>query len=194
MGVEEFVTFKLRWILALAALLVGTPVGAWAQGGSPDRVEVFGSGGLHTLWDDESSIGTGAAIGGGVSIALTDTIRIRGRVMRSSNERNFESGVMFENDATRYTADLLWQPSSATHAPYFGVGAGGFSYTRISRFPSGPAMTFTRTDTDTIFGGLAGFTAVATDRFRLAPEVSLWWSRPSYFIVIEVGVVASYRF
>lgn len=101
------------------------------------------------------------------------------------------------------TADLLWQPSSSKYAPYFGGGIGGLSYTRRSQYPLGPGQpgqpvgarsTFTRSGTDSIFGGLAGVNVVATERFRVHPEVSLWLSRPGYFIVIEAGVLASYRF
>ena len=175
-------TMTRPFVGALALVLAGLPLQAAAQSGQAGRLEVFGAGALHKLWDDESSIGNGISGGGGVSVAVTDTLSIRGHVMRSSNERDFGNGVIFEAVGTRYTADLIWRPSTATHAPYVGVGAGGFSYTRTSHFPAEPpfpgstptpAQTFTRSDTDTIFGGVAGFTAISTARFRLRPEASL---------------------
>ena len=175
---------------------------AVAQGAS-GQVEVSGGGAIHRLWDDESSIGTGVAASGAVSFPLTDTLKLRGRVAGFWNERDFGNGVIFEGEGVRYTADLLWQPFSSRHAPYFGAGIGGFSYTRTSHHPISPFQpglpvgarsTFIRSGTDLISGGLGGFTAIATERFRLHPEASLWWSRPGYFIVIEIGVLASYRF
>ena len=192
-----------RQIAGVSLILAGIPAGAEAQPAQPNQIELFGAGALHKLWDDESSIGIGVSGGGGISVPLTDTLSLRGHVMQSNNERDFGNGVIFEAAGTRYTAHLVWQASTASHAPFFGVGAGGFSYTRTSHHPaepqvpnrpSRPAQTFTRSDTDTIFGGLAGFTAVSTERFRVRPEVSLWWSRPGYFIAIEVGVIAAWRF
>jgi hypothetical protein len=182
-------------LVALALTLTGAAHSAWAQSGPTRRVEVLGSGAVQQLWDDESSIGAGVAGGGGASVALTRTLSFRGRIVRSRNERDFGNGVVFEASATRYTADLIWQPTSSVHAPYFGVGAGGFSYTRTSHYPAGPAgETFSRSDTDTILGGLAGFTALSREHFRVRPEASLWWSRPGNFIAVEVGVVAAWRF
>ncbi len=193
-----------KWLQVVGvSLMFGIPARAGAQPAQTNQIELFGAGALHKLWDDESSLGNGVSGGGGISMPLTDTLSIRAHIMRSANERDFGNGVIFEAVGTRYTANLVWQPSTSPHAPYFGVGAGGFSYTRTSLFPaeppvpnrpSTPAQTFTRSDTDTAFGGLAGFTAVSTERFRLRPEVSLWWSRPGYFIAIEVAVIAAWRF
>lgn len=192
-----------RSVVVLVAAFSGFATQAGAQSTSSRGIEVSGSVGWHRLWDDESSIGTGVAGGGAISVPLTATLRLRGRVIGFGNERDFGNGVVFEATGVRYSADLLWQPSSSKYAPYFGGGIGGLSYTRRSQYPLGPGQpgqpvgahsTFTRSGTDAIFGGLTGVNVVATDRFRLHPEVSLWLSRPGYFIVIEVGVLASYRF
>lgn len=192
-----------RAVVVLVAAFSGLATQAGAQSSRRQGIEVSGSVAGHRLWDDESSIGTGVAGGGAISVLLTGTLRLRGRVIGFGNERDFDSGVIFEATGVRYTADLFWQPSSSKYAPYFGGGIGGLSYTRRSQYPLGPGQpgqpvgarsTFRRSGTDSIFGGLAGFNVVATDRFRLHPEVSLWFSRPGYFVVIEVGVLASYRF
>lgn len=192
-----------RSVVVLIAAFSGFTTQAGAQSTSSQGIEVSGSVAWHRLWDDESSIGTGVAGGVAISVPLAATLRLRGRVIGFGNERDFGNGVVFEATGVRYTADLLWQPSSTKYAPYFGGGIGGLSFSRRSHYPLGPGQpgqpvgprsTFTRSGTDSIFGGLGGFNVVATDRFRLHPEVSLWFSRPGHFIVIEVGVLASYRF
>ena len=190
-------------VVVLLVASLGFTTQAGAQSTSSGRIEASGSIAWHRLWDDESSIGTGIAGGGSVSMPLTATLRLRARVIGFGNTRDFGNGVIFEASGVRYTADVLWQSSSSRYAPYFGGGIGGFSYTRTSQYPIGPGQPgqpvgprspFSRSGTDSIFGGLAGFNVVATEHFRLHPEVSLWWSRPGYFIVIEAGVLASYRF
>ena len=192
-----------RSVVVLVAAFSGFATQAGAQSTSSQAIEGSGSIAWHRLWDDESSIGVGVAGGGAISVPLSGTLRLRGRVIGFGNERDFGNGVIFEATGVRYTADLLWQPSSSKYAPYFGGGIGGLSYTRRSQYPLGPGQpgqpvgarsTFTRSGTDSVFGGLAGFNVVATERLRLHPEVSLWFSRPGYFMVIEVGVLASYRF
>jgi hypothetical protein len=181
-----------RWSHILVGLLVALaaiPTNALAQ---RPGVELFATGALQKLWDDEGSIGTGGSAGGGMGLVITDRLIIRGRVSRATNQRDFGNGVIFEAATTRYTVDVLWHLSDVTHAPYVGVGAGGFSYRRSSTFPG--EQTTSRTGTDSILGGLAGFTAMASGRFRLRPEASLWWSQPENFIVIEAAVVAAWRF
>ena len=177
------------------------PGSATAQ--TPQGIELLGAAAGHQLWDDESSIGTSWTTGGGVGLTLTESLSIRGRLMRARNTRDFGDGVVFSARLYRYTAELLWRPFTATRAPYFGIGAGGIWYERESRFPgqpprgglpATPGETFRRTGTDGILGGLAGFSAVAAERFRLRPEASLWLSRPNNFIVVEFGVVASWAF
>ncbi len=186
---------KHKWPLAAALVLAAAciPEPARAQARQSGDVEILGTAALHALWDDESFLGTGLAAGGGVHVSLTDTLSLRGRVLRVRNERDFGNGVVFDADATRYTAELLWQPSPSTYAPYVGAGIGGFSYERRSRFPNQLPGSVS-SGTDTIVGGLAGFTAVTRGRFRLAPEASIWWSRPNNFIAIDVGLVATWRF
>src|SRR5687767_1011974 len=105
-------------VMAFATVAYGMPVNVGAQNVPAGQVEVLAAGGLHKLWDDESSIGTGVVGGAGLGIALTDSVRIRGRVMRSRNTRDFGNGVIFEASATRYAAELLWQPSASKHSPY----------------------------------------------------------------------------
>ena len=188
---------RTLYVVLVTVAVVGCAIQARAQT-TASRVEASAGAALQRLWDDESSIGTGIAGSGAVSFALTDRLRLRGRVVGFNNERDFGNGVIFTATGLRYTVDLLWQPSSSRYSPYFGAGAGSLPYTRTSQYPIDPFQPgrsrFERSGTDTLFGGIAGFTAFSTDRFRLQPEASLWWSRPGYFIVIEVGVLASYRF
>ena len=192
-----------RSVVVLVVASLGFTTQAGAQSTSGGKLEASGSVAWHRLWDDESSIGTGVAGGGAISVPLIATLRLRARVIGFGNTRDFGNGVIFEASGVRYTADLLWQPSSSKYGPYFGGGIGGLSYSRTSQYPVGPVQpgqpvgarsTFSRSETDSIFGGLAGFNVVVTERFRLQPEVSLWLSQPGYFVIIEMGVLASYRF
>jgi hypothetical protein len=150
--------------------------------------------GVQRLWDDESSLGAGLVGGGGVGFGLGERVVLRGRVVWTANERDFDSGVVFEATTTRYTADALWRFSSSEHSAYVGAGAGGLSFTRTSEFPSQTRSTFERSDTDFVFGGIGGFTAFRRGRFAVNPEASFWWSQPNNFIGIEFSVVASVRF
>lgn len=186
---------KHKWQLGAALVLAAAciPEPARAQARRAGGVEIFGTAALHALWDDESFLGLGAAGGGGISVSLTDRLSLRGRVLRVRNERDFGNGVVFAADGTRHTADLIWHLSASPYAPYIGAGIGGFSYVRRSRFPD-QSPGSVRSGTDTIVGGLAGFTVVSRGRFRLAPEASIWVSRPNNFIAIDVGLVASWRF
>lgn len=182
---------QLGAALVLAAACIPEP--ARAQARQAGGVEIFGTAALHPLWDDESFLGLGVAGGGGASVRVTERLSLRGRILRVRNERDFGNGVVFNADGTRYTADLIWQLSASPYAPYIGAGIGGFSYERRSRFPDQLPGSLS-SDTDTIVGGLAGFTTVSRGRFRLAPEASIWVSRPNNFIAIDVGLVAAWRF
>lgn len=181
------------WISAIiSTFLLATAVEARAQQQSI-TADVFGSAGFQQLWDDESSLGVGVVAGGGVGVTVNRRLVVRGRIVRTSNERDFGNGVVFDATTTRYTADALWRFSASEHAAYLGAGVGGLSFTRTSRSPSDPSV-FSRSDTDFIFGGIGGVTAFARGRFAVTPEASFWWSQPNNFIGIEFSVLASFRF
>lgn len=184
-----------RWLATALIILAaaGIPRPATAQARQAGNVEILGTAAFHSLWDDESFLGTGVAAGGGIQLALTETLSLRGRIAQARNERDFGNGVIFDADGTRYAADLIWQPSNSTHAPYVGGSIGAFSFERRSQFPDGLPGSAS-SGTDTLVGGLAGFTAISRGRFRLGPEVSLWWSRPNNFIAIDLGLVGAWRF
>lgn len=166
-----------------------------------DGAAVFAAAGVHRLWDDESSIGTGLSAGGGISFPLTDRWVIRGRVVRSHNKRDFQNGVIFQADATRYTGEILWKFSGGPRAGYVGGGAGGFAYDQESIFgpnpqdPRGdsrPVQRFMSSGNGFMYGAIAGLTAVAKGRFSLQPEISLWVGG-DYHLVIEPAVIAAWR-
>jgi hypothetical protein len=185
------------WKPALTTLWLVVLIGAGlleARGQTTARADVFGSAGLQALWDDESSLGTGSSAGGGLGVVFGDRLVVRGRVVRTNNERDFGNGVVFDAATTRYTADALWRLSSSEHAAFVGVGVGGLSFTRTSQFPPEGATVFSRSDTDFVFGGIGGFTAFTRGRFALRPEASFWWSQPNNFIGIEFSVLASVGF
>jgi len=184
--------------IATLLLLLGFIAPVWAQSSSNGPV-VFGQASVVKLWDDEGSIGTGVGAGAGLSVPLSASWNLRGRVVRSRNERDFGNGVVFDNTSTRYTAELLWKPTTSPYAPYIGAGLGGFSFEHHSEFgqdPLHPTQTpvqrFTSSGNDLIYGGIAGVTAVSAGRFRLQPEFSLWLSR-GWFIQMEFAVLAGFR-
>lgn len=184
---------RKAWILSgVVGLLVATMAEAQAQGLAVSA-DVFGSAGLQRLWDDESSLGVGLVAGGGLSVTFSERLILRGRIVRTTNERDFGNGVVFDATTTRVTADGLWRLSSSPHAVYVGAGAGSLSFTRTSEFPPPSAATFRRSDTDFVFGGIGGFTAFQRGRFSVRPEGSFWWSQPNNFLGIEFSVLAAVR-
>jgi hypothetical protein len=187
--------------LALAAfLVVGLSFPAAAQSSS-GRMQVFGSAAAHTLWDDESFIGTGVSAGGGLGVDLVESLTLRGRVVRSRNERDFGTGVVFERTATRYTAELIRRLTGGPDAAYVGGALGMFAYDHQSTFgpdprdprrPMTPVQRFGSSGNELIGGGIGGFTAVRTGNIRLQPEASIWLTK-GYHIVLEAGIVAALR-
>ena len=179
-------------------LVLFSPV-AFAQ--PAEGPAVFVAGALHQLWDDESSIGLGVAAGLAISAPLADRVVVRARVMRSHNQRDFNNGVLFETDATRYTAEALWRLSDGPRAAYAGPGVGLLAYRRASVFGPDPrdplgrgnqvAQRFTSSGTPLVWGGIAGVTAVSNGRFRVQPELSMWLSRGNN-IAIEGAVLAGW--
>jgi hypothetical protein len=191
----------IRLSAALLILFIGTlSRPAWAQS-STNGVMVFGQASPVQLWDDEGSIGTGLGIGGGVNLPLSDSWNLRGRVIRSQNERNFGNGVVFENSSTRYAAELLWELGDSRYAPYFGAGVGAFSFDHRTEFGPDPrapvqrptaVQRFSSSGTELMYGGIAGITAVSAGRFRLQPEFSMWLSQ-GWFVQMEYAVVAGWQ-
>jgi hypothetical protein len=187
-------------LVGVGFLMVTALAGGRASAQPATRPAVIVEAGAHTLWDEESFIGTGFAGGAGISVPVSPRLQVRGRVVRSRNRRDFGTGVVFERDATRYTADVLWNVTTGPRAVYVGGGAGVFAFEHESRFgphPDDPrpvqnVQVFSRTGTESIVGGIAGVTAVSAGRFRLQPEVSIWLSR-GYHLAIQAGVVAAWQ-
>jgi hypothetical protein len=185
--------------LTLAAFLVLALSASASAQSTSGRLQLFGAAAAHTLWDEESFIGTGVSAGAGLGFQFIESLTLRGRVVRSRNERDFGTGVVFERLATRYTAELIRRLSRGAYAPYLGGAVGMFAYDHRSTFgpdprdprrPVTPVQRFTSSGHEWIGGGIGGFTAVRTGTIRLQPEASMWLT-DGYHIVLEVGVVAA---
>jgi hypothetical protein len=188
-------------LLVFATLLVlagSAPASAQSSFG---RLQVFGAAAAHTLWDEESFAGTGVSAGGGLGVDLTESLALSGRVVRSRNQRDFGTGVVFERNATRYTAELIRRLTRGPHAAYVGGAVGMFAYDHQSIFgpdprdprrPATPIQRFTSPGNELIGGGIGGLTAVRAGRLRLQPEASMWLTE-GYHIVLEFGVVTAWR-
>jgi opacity protein-like surface antigen len=144
------------------------------------QFEVFGLGGLGWLHDDESYLGSGLDVGGGVFLRPIDRIGFSFEVDRVSFTRNFPSGVHFGGDASSYIGNVhLYFPAENVE-PYLFGGAGVVRFSERSRFPDEPVDFESSTDSFAIvFGG--GVRVVLSRHFSLRPEFR-WTTNDISFI------------
>jgi opacity protein-like surface antigen len=100
-------------------------------------VEVFGTTGIVTLWDDESKLGTGASFGVGAGVRLPSRIGIEVLVERHETHRRFEfpSDVRFDSDVIAARVRLAKYFFTRVQ-PYVG---GGFGVAQIKSVYDSPA-------------------------------------------------------
>jgi hypothetical protein len=153
-----------------------------------------------TLWDDESKIGLGVAVGAGAGYRWK-RVGIEGRVERFSHERTFLSGTHFEATGTRFLGQLSYYWSDGRTQPFVGGVFGAIKvkqrneYPRFMPGPTGaPVAAGTDVsegeDTDKVWGGLAGARIRVADHLALRPEGGMLFSVPHNFIDLRFGVTA----
>ena len=175
------------WLLmALTLALPGAVADAGAQvprSDPVDGVQVFGGVGLASLWDDETFLGRGLLLSGGVAVPLGSHAIVEGELAWASHHR--DSGYLAA-DGTPIIgmARLSWlfRPAAARVRPFAGAGLGvvhstGFLTTRTTLlgpngFPiDGPSIRtdWSLTQPAVEFG--AGVTVASGERL---------WFRPAF--------------
>jgi hypothetical protein len=149
----------MRILLVLACLL---PLPVAAQ-----TFEFFATAGAVQLWDDESSLGVGATIGGGGGFRSPHGWGVEALVDGQSPKRRFSSGVRFDSTAIAARARLLKYFGTARGQAYAGAGLG------VSRIKSSYEYgrdVARRTSSSGILSGFGGVRIVIGERLFVRPE------------------------
>ena len=158
---------SMRFLLALIAVLV--PAFASAQ-----SLEIFALTGVVQVWDDESNIGTGVPIGGGIGFRSPHGFGLEFLAEHQKATRDFASGVSFDSTVTAGRARLLKYFGSGGTQPFAGAGL-GVARIESSRTepPSIGGAVFRRTSTAGTLSGFAGVRISAGDHLFVRPEFEL---------------------
>jgi hypothetical protein len=132
-------------------------------------VEVFGHAGIAGFWDDESFIGNGPLVGGGVGIRLPRGWALEASVDRHENDRRFStSGVHFHADVVSVEGRVLKYFGGEGVQPFFG---GGLGIARVEQFTEGITPdAHTRTYNQSLLSVAAGVRAPLGERAFIRPE------------------------
>lgn len=178
-------------IFLLTALIL-SPALASAQ-----SLELFGVSGVVQLWDDESNLGVGAPIGGGIGFKSPHGLGVEVLADTQKAARDFDSGVRTDSTATAGRARIM---------KYFGGGptqfyaGGSLGVTRVETTRESPAgcalvnnvLTCTRVDvfnsasTSGTLSGFAGVRIPLGNVMFVRPEFE--WSRGEHMRI--GGIVA----
>ena len=156
---------------------------------SASGTEVYGLIGFTNVHDDESSLGSGFDIGGGIGFRATDRIGISFEIDHVDASRDFSSGVRFEADVTNFGGNVQYFFPGDHLEPYVFAGAGITHFKASSIFPdeffdsSENAFTFN-------FGG--GLHVSMNDRLSLRPEIRWSWNKISFVNQIRGSVAVGY--
>ena len=97
------------------AILSGVTL-ADAQG--DERVAVRGSLGWGQVWGDESSLGTGPSVTGGLKLRPLRRWGLELELTRYSHLRSFDSGVRFSGEGTIVSGNIVYHFSGARAQPF----------------------------------------------------------------------------
>lgn len=117
--------------IVLLVALIFSPAFASAQ-----SIEVFATTGAVHLWDDESNLGVGVPIGGGVGFKSPYGWGIEVLAETQKAKRHFESDVRFDSTVTAARARILAYFGGGRAQPYAG---GGLGVTRVTSTRDSPA-------------------------------------------------------
>ena len=166
--------------IGLLLVLLFLPVAAHAQ-----SLEVFAMTGAVQLWDDESRLGLGMPIGGGLGFRSPHGWGIEALFDRQRASRDFTSTVTFDSTVTAASARLLKYFGGERLSAYAGGGLGVTRVRSTFDFPAdcalGPNNQFSCarrdiTNRSTVAGTLTGFAGLriaAGERFFVRPELHL---------------------
>lgn len=159
--------------LLAAALLAGSA--AQAQ-----TVAVSGGAGLGQLWDDETRLGRGLVVAGGLSTMVRDRLQVGGTVDWLSHERTLTYlGVDGDAIGVLGRASYVFGPPQASVRPIAGGGLGMLHSTGTLRTPAlgappGPTVPMTATDwslTRALWEAHGGLRIAAGPRLTVQPEM-----------------------
>jgi opacity protein-like surface antigen len=165
-------------IVALAGLIF-LPAFASAQ-----SLEVFAATGVLQLWNDESNLGAGVPIGGGIGFKSPYGWGIEFLAETQKAARSFDSAVRFDSTVTAAGARLIKYFGRGRTQPYAGGRLGVTRVESTRSAPSGCALVnnvFTCTgrnvfegdSTDGTFSGFAGVRIPAGDVMFVRPEFEI---------------------
>jgi hypothetical protein len=161
----------MKHLIAVTLLLLATGTAA-AQ--PPDRgVVVFADVGYGRTWDDEGLLGDGAAVDGGVGIAVTNRLTIQGTVARIPYNRDVE-WLAFDGRVIFAGVEAALRSAGPRVRPYFTAGAGvlndrGIWTRKESAGPGAPRITETIDRRST----LGAFTASGGIDVRVSTRASV---------------------
>jgi hypothetical protein len=187
------------------AVLALTLVSGTASAQSPvgGTVEISAGGAVNHLTDDESYLGAGGQLSGGVSCRLSRRLTVGVQVEGFRHDRHFDSGVEFKASGAAVVGELLFWFGSSKVRPFAGPVFGLITVHQHNRYPRtvpGPhglpvADGFDQTSNATreeVWGGAGGVDIAAGKRLFVRPGASVRLSR-SFFISIQYGLSVGWR-
>ena len=153
--------------------------------------------GQGRTWDDEGSIGSGFAIGGGVEYRFRPRLSVNGAVERLAHDR--DTGFLHFSGRTVFvTLGATYHVAARGVSPYVGGGFGGAFYKGTLNDDIAGDAVLHRSSTSTLGYGNAGVDIPIGHRVVISPDVRITFCQPqddfAPWSVIRFGVKASVRF
>lgn len=153
-----------------------TAIASGAEAQTSDmRGSVAAVAGVGRTWDDEGSIGNGAAAGGRVEWRLFGNTSIEGAIETLAHDRR---GGFFQSEgrSNLFSVSLLHRFGSPGIQPYVLEGVGLVRHSGTTRVDD---LATQRTSTDTAFHFGAGLAVRIGERVEIGPEARFYVIRPS---------------
>jgi outer membrane protein W len=147
-------------------------------------------------WDDEGSIGRGAAVGGSVEYRFRPKLSVNGAVERLAHER--DTGFLkFSGRTVFATIGVTYHFAATGVSPYVGGGFGGAFYKGTLTDDIAGDAVVPRSSTSTLGYGNAGVDIPIGTRFVISPDVRITMCQPqddfAPWSAIRFGVKAAIR-
>lgn len=192
---HEFIMSLTFASLALSTLLAQS---APPPPAPPSPLSIAVLVGQVRTWDDEGSIGSGAAVGGSVEYRFRPKLSVNGAVERLAHER--DTGFLKFSGRTLFaTIGVTYHVAATGVSPYVGGGFGGAFYNGELRdgFAT-PPETRPRSSTSTLGYGNAGVDIPIGNRVVMSPDVRIAFCQPqddfAPWSTIRFGVKAAVTF
>lgn len=154
-------------LMFLVTILILSPVPVSAQ-----SLELFATSGLVQFWNDESNLGLGVSVGGGVGFKSPHGWGIEVIAETQRANRNFDSGVRFDSTVAGARGRIIKYFDEGRTQPYAG---GSVGVTRIKSTRTEPfgGAAFPNTATSGTVSGFAGLRLAAGNRLFVRPEFEI---------------------